>query len=82
MIVAAVREAILCALTTRPDTSANQIARALRCRQQYVSRIRRQVAQAYHLPDQVIGRDGKRYPARRTVAKCGARPEPRPAGAQ
>lgn len=61
------KHAILLALQTWPERSANQIADQIGCGQQYVSRIRDEVTPMRNLPSRVTGKDGKSYPASRNA---------------
>jgi hypothetical protein len=70
------RHAILLALTTWPEKSQNMIAEQIGCSRKYVQDIHAEVATTSHLPDRVVGRDGKTYPAQR--AKPESVPAPKP----
>lgn len=59
------RHAILLALETWPEKSARQIADQIGVNHDYVNDIRTQVSETLHLPDRVVGKDGKSYPAAR-----------------
>ena len=71
-----IRRAIESALRAWPEASGAEIARRVACSQQYAARIRAQLADLWHLPARVRGRDHKLYPARRPGARRG-RPGPR-----
>jgi len=62
------RHAIVLALETWPEKSANMLAKQIGCNQDYVSEVRRQVTDSLNLPSHVTGKDGKRYPATRKTA--------------
>lgn len=62
------KHAIELALRTWPDRSAHVIADQVGCAQTFVSRIREQVSTSVHLPVRVTGKDGKSYPASRSIA--------------
>lgn len=60
---AAKRAEVVQALRDQPNRSAKALAAEVGMSQPCVSRIRRQVMQTHNLPDRVIGRDGRTYPA-------------------
>jgi hypothetical protein len=65
------RQAILLALKAWPEYSSTRIAEQVGCDFRYVSRIKdeaRQDGTCPNLPDRVVGRDGKSYPATRQTA--------------
>lgn len=57
------RHAIIVALETWPGRSINQIAEQIGVNQRYASGVRSEVSATTNLPDRVIGKDGKSYPA-------------------
>ena len=62
------KHAVELAFRTWPVLSQGRVARHVGCTQQYVSKIREQVTTSWHLPDRVVGRDGKLYSARRPAS--------------
>ena len=82
--------AVQLALSAFPDRSPQVIADQIGCSRSYVERIKReaeddrhpeQVATSSNLPKRVVGKDGKRYPARRLRRPSAAGSEPpRPRG--
>ena len=60
------RRAIEMAYEAWPDVSQVRIAAQVGCSHQYVGRVRGQLATRRKLPDEVMGRDGRRRPATRT----------------
>lgn len=72
------KHAIRMALYTWPDRSSNEISDQIGCSRKWVQDVRHELQEASgSQPDQVIGRDGRSYPARR-----GARTEKRAAIAE
>jgi DNA-binding CsgD family transcriptional regulator len=70
-----VKHAIKIALTTWPERSGKQISEQLGCSQRYVSEVRDQVRATSNLPDRVVGRDGKTYPASRPTERPAVSPQ-------
>lgn len=62
------KHAIVLALRAWPGRSQTQIAEQVGCTVPYVTRIRQQVFTSEDLPDRVIGKDGKSYPAQREAS--------------
>ena len=60
------RRAIEMACKAWPDVSQRRIAAHVGCNQRYVGTVRAQLSATTQLPDQVVGRDGRRRPATRT----------------
>lgn len=58
------------ALEAFPEKSARDIATQVGCSHTYVNSLKPQVESSFNLPDRVIGKDGKSYPASRTVPGC------------
>lgn len=69
------RHAIVLAFKTWPERSARAIAEQLGANNSWVSEVRSQVLGTLHLPDRVIGRDGKSQPASRSKTPS-ERPSP------
>lgn len=59
------RRAIEIAYEAWPDLSQRQIAKQVGCTQPYVGQVRAQLKTSFQLPDQVVGRDGRKRPATR-----------------
>jgi hypothetical protein len=58
------RHAILMALTAWPEKSQRAIAEQIGCSDVYISQVKKtHVRSTSHLPDRVLGKDGKSYPA-------------------
>jgi hypothetical protein len=57
------KHAVLLAINSFPDRSQNQIAAQVGCSQRYVSTLKEQVRTTSNLPQTVIGKDNKPYPA-------------------
>ena len=68
------RRAIELAYEAWPDISQRRIAAHVGCNQSYVGRVRAQVNPRIHLPDKVVGRDGRRSPATKPARKRVAEP--------
>ena len=68
------RRAIEMAYKAWPDVSQRRIAAHVGCNQSYVGRVRAQVNPRIHLPDKVVGRDGRRSPATKPSRKRVAAP--------
>ena len=60
------RRAIELAYKAWPDVSQRRIAAHVGCNQRYVGTVRAQLSASTQLPDEVVGRDGRRRPATRT----------------
>ena len=71
--------AIRLAVQRWPERSSTTIAEHVGCNQNYVSELRRQVSATTNLPDRVIGKDGKSYPATRKTATVAEPPASVPA---
>lgn len=74
-----IRQAIERALRAWPNVSGAEIARRVTCTQQYAARVRAQLADIWHLPTRVVGKDYKLYPARRPEGRRGRSGPPRSA---
>ncbi len=61
------RRAIELAYEAWPDVSQRRIAAHVGCNQRYVGIVRAQLSTTTHLPDTVVGRDGRRRPATRSA---------------
>ena len=68
------RRAIELAYQAWPDVSQRRIAAHVGCNQRYVGTVRAQLNASTQLPDQVVGRDGRRRPATRPPRKRAAEP--------
>ena len=68
------RRAIELAYKAWPDVSQRLIATHVGCNQRYVGTVRAQLSASTQLPDQVVGRDGRRRPATRPPRKRVADP--------
>ena len=66
------RRAIELAYQAWPDVSQRLIATHVGCNQRYVGTVRAQLSASTQLPDQVVGRDGRRRPATRPPRKRAA----------
>jgi hypothetical protein len=65
------KHAILMALTTWPEKSQRAIAEQIGCSDVYISQVKKtHVQSTSHLPDRVLGKDGKSYPATRQTIGC------------
>ena len=69
------RHAIELAFRTWPDLSQGRIARQVGCSKGYVCKVRAQVFTSEHLPERVLGEDGKSYPANRRPSDLPVSPE-------
>ncbi len=63
------RRAIEMAYKAWPDVSQRRIAAHVGCNQRYVGTVRAQLSASTQLPDQVVGRDGRRRPATKPSRK-------------
>ena len=72
------KRAIVLALQTWPKMSTTKIAEQVGCSQQRVSQVKSEVTRTSHLPDRVVGKDGKSYPAsKRTTGNRSRQSKPK-----
>ena len=63
------RHAVLMAIETWPEKSSALIAEQLGCSKTYVSSIKSVSSTTLHLPDRVVGKDGRSYPASPQISR-------------
>lgn len=68
------KHAVLLALRQWPERSASQLAEQVGCNRRYVDQLKAEVGSTTNLPDRVTGKDGKRYPAKRTTEAAVSNP--------